>query len=192
MNFDVFISHASEDKEAIAKPLAAYLDRLGYRVWYDEFTLKLGDSLRQSIDRGLSSSRFGVVILSPSFLAKRWTAYELDGLTTREMADGRKVILPIWHEVTRETVAKYSPTLADRVAAVTTLPLPDLARQIAEQLGAASGPPKALSLLQGFPPAGDICPRCGQKGQVDGYEGGEGDSAAWFECRHCGFWEAIQ
>ena len=75
----------------------------------------MGDSLRQSIDRGLANSRYGIVVLSPAFFAKNWPQYELNGLTAREM-DGHKVILPIWHDVDREDVLAYSPALADKVA----------------------------------------------------------------------------
>lgn len=110
MEYDAFVSHASEDKDAVACPLAAHLTALGYRIWFDEFELSLGDSLRRSIDRGLASCRFGVVMLSPQFFAKNRPAYELDGLTTREQSSGQKVILPIWHGVTRDQVAAYSPT----------------------------------------------------------------------------------
>lgn len=70
--WDAFISHASEDKESIAEPIAKALTQRGYKVWYDSFCLKLGDNLRKSIDEGLSRSRYGVVILSPSFFAKKW------------------------------------------------------------------------------------------------------------------------
>jgi len=115
MDWDVFISHAWEDKEDIARPLAEALRRKGLRVWYDEFTLTLGDSLRRSIDRGLAQSRYGVVILSPHFFAKEWPQKELDGLAVREVS-GEKVILPVWHNIIAEQVRKYSPTLADRVA----------------------------------------------------------------------------
>jgi len=69
---DVFICHASEDKDAIARPLAEALRERGHVVWFDEFELEIGDSLRQEIDRGLARSRFGVVILSPSFFEKKW------------------------------------------------------------------------------------------------------------------------
>jgi TIR domain-containing protein len=88
---------------------------MDYRVWYDEFELRVGDSLRQSIDKGLVNSRFGIGVLSPAFFAKNWPQYELNGLTAREM-DGHKVILPIWHNVDREDVLGYSPTLADKIA----------------------------------------------------------------------------
>ena len=114
---DLFISYASEDKDALARPLATLLRDRGWSVWFDEFELVLGDSLRTRIDQGLAEARFGLVILSPSFFAKRWTRRELDGLTAREMAgEGRKVILPVWHEVDHDYVQRFSPPLADRLA----------------------------------------------------------------------------
>lgn len=112
---DVFIAHASEDKDDVARPLADALVAAGLSVWYDEFTLRLGDSIRRSIDQGVALSRFGVVILSKSFFAKGWTQYELDGLVTRAVS-GEQVILPIWHDVTDEEVIGYSPSLADKTA----------------------------------------------------------------------------
>lgn len=119
MNFDVFISHASEDKEQLVRPLAKQLRERGLKVWLDETELKLGDSLRRSIDHGLSRSRYGLVILSPDFLRKEWPQKELDGLVARE--DGtEKVILPIWHNVTRSDIVAYSPMLADKMAAPTS------------------------------------------------------------------------
>lgn len=114
--WDVFICHASEDKESFVRPLANALRLKSLRVWYDEFTLRVGDSLRRSIDRGLSKSRFGVVVISPEFFRKEWPQIELDGLTAREVG-GTKVILPVWHMITFEEVSRMSPTLADRVAA---------------------------------------------------------------------------
>src|SRR5919112_5304617 len=104
MGYDVFISHASEDKAQVALPLAHYLKDKGVQVWLDEFELTLGDSLRRMIDHGLSMSRFGVVILSPAFFNKGWTNRELDGLVARE--DIEKFILPIWHNVSIEDVKK--------------------------------------------------------------------------------------
>lgn len=113
--YDAFISHATEDKEELVRPLADILRELGHAIWYDEFQLKVGDSLRRSIDKGLASSRFGIVVLSPSFFAKQWPQYELDGLVAKEMVGG-KVILPLWHKVSKNEVIGYSPTLADKVA----------------------------------------------------------------------------
>ena len=113
--WDIFISHASEDKEAFVRNLANELSVMGLKVWYDEFTLTLGDSLRRSIDQGLANSRFGIVVLSKSFFSKEWPQRELDGLVAKEISSG-KLILPIWHNVSKEDVAAFSPILADRLA----------------------------------------------------------------------------
>ncbi|MDV7213583.1 TIR domain-containing protein [Azotobacter beijerinckii] len=132
IEYDLFISHASEDKEELVRPLAVALEGLGVKVWYDEFTLKVGDSLRRSIDGGLSNSRFGTVILSSSFFSKNWTQYELDGMTAKEMG-GRKMILPIWHKVTKNEVMKFSPTLADKVALNSSIhSIEEIAQQLSD------------------------------------------------------------
>lgn len=117
--YDVFISHASEDKDAVVRPLALKLRELGLQVWYDEFEMGIGSSLRCSIDNGLVNSRFGIVVLSPAFLAKGWAKYELDGLVIREIA-GQQVILPLWHNLTRLDLIKVSPSLADKLARSTS------------------------------------------------------------------------
>jgi hypothetical protein len=129
VRFDVFISHASEDKDVFVRELAAELTRLGLRVWYDEATLQLGDSLREKIDEGLGRSTFGVVVLSPSFFRKNWTRAELDALYAREM-EGRKVILPIWHCLTKEEVLRHSPLLAGKLAVSTDRGVGDVAQEI--------------------------------------------------------------
>lgn len=117
MKYDVFISHASEDKESFVEPLATALQVSRLKVWYDRFELKLGDSLREKIDQGLANSRYGVVVLSKAFFAKEWPKSELDALVTRQNNEGKKVILPIWHDVTAEEVKKFSPILASKMAA---------------------------------------------------------------------------
>ena len=96
---DVFVCHASEDKDEFVRPLAEALRAHHLEVWYDEFALEVGDSLREAIDRGLAASRYGIVVLSPSFFRKRWPRRELNGLVAREMAEDRGMILPIWHHV---------------------------------------------------------------------------------------------
>lgn len=117
---DFFISHASEDKDGFVRELADALQSRGANVWYDEFALKIGDSLRRNIDRGLVGSRFGVVVLSEHFFRKEWTNKELDGLVALEV-QRRSRILPIWHKVSKDEVARYSPMLADKVALNTSL-----------------------------------------------------------------------
>lgn len=132
MEYDVFISHASEDKENIVRPLAQALVAHGLKVWYDEFELKIGDSLRRKIDRGLAKSRFGIVVLSPAFIKKGWTNYELDGIISKANT-GEQVMLPIWHGITKQEVLDYSPSLADKVARNTaSYTVEEIAEEIAE------------------------------------------------------------
>jgi hypothetical protein len=130
MLYDVFISHASEDKDEFVRPLASLLKENHLEVWYDEFSLKVGDSLRRSIDRGLSRSRFGVVVISPHFISKEWPQWELDGLVQRQMDEKRRLILPVWHEVGRREVLAFCPPLADKVAVSSLRGLEHVARQL--------------------------------------------------------------
>lgn len=134
--YDVFISHASEDKAEVARPLADLLVERGLKVWYDEFTLTIGDSLRRSVDRGLASSRFGVIILSPDFFRKEWPQAELDGLVSKQRASGDKVILPVWHRLTKDGVLAASPTLADLKALSTAvMTMAEIANEVAAVAG---------------------------------------------------------
>lgn len=132
--YDVFISHASEDKEDVVRPLAKSLKEKGVSVWYDEFELKIGDSLRRKIDQGLSKSRFGIVVISRAFIKKGWTNYELDGLMTKAIS-GEQILLPIWHDITKQEVIDYSPSLADKVARNTSQEtVEEIAEEIAEMI----------------------------------------------------------
>lgn len=145
---NVFICHASEDKQNVARPLAQTLQAQGLDVWYDEFTLTIGDSLGRTIDAGLAKCDYGIVILSRNFFGKKWPARELDGLVAKEVGEGRKVILPIWHDVDEEAVRRFSPTLAAKVAADTSCGLDSLSNAIlgAIKIGSSSGtPPTAPS-----------------------------------------------
>jgi formylglycine-generating enzyme required for sulfatase activity len=141
--WDVFVSHASEDKEAIARPLAQALEARGLRVWFDEFTLSVGDRLRRSIDQGLARSKYGIVILSPYFFAKEWPQKELDGLVQRENR-GEKVILPVWHNISAEQIAGYSPSLADRIGVRSDM---GLERVVGELLRGMRYTPPLLEVL---------------------------------------------
>lgn len=133
--YDLFLSHASEDKDDIARPLYEALTASGATIWFDEAVLQLGDSLRRKIDEGLRICRFGLVILSPSFFAKQWPQRELDGLVARETASGEKAVLPVWHRVDRDAVLRYSATLADRVAARSSDGVPAIVEKILQVLG---------------------------------------------------------
>lgn len=115
---DVFISHATEDKEGFVNEFKCELERRGVDVWIDDIDIKWGDSLRAKIDNGLKTSHFGIVVISRHYIRKGWTNYELDGLFEKEMTCG-KTILPIWHDISKKEVQDFSPTLAGRKAMTT-------------------------------------------------------------------------
>lgn len=135
--WDVFISHAGEDKESVARPLAKALASAGVRVWLDDQELTIGDSLSSKIDEGLSKSQFGVVVLSPAFFAKHWPQKELSGLRAREDA-GQKVILPVWHNVDKAIVTEFSPVLGDALASSTDRGIDNIVSDILAVVFAAS------------------------------------------------------
>lgn len=130
----LFICHASEDKEGFVRGFAEALSSAGFTVWYDEYALKLGDSLRRAIDKGLVDCKAGIVVLSHAFFNKQWPQYELDGLLAQEINSQKKVILPIWHGVSHDHVMRYSPALADRVAARSDEPMGTIVQKIKQAL----------------------------------------------------------
>ncbi len=136
---DVFISYASEDKEAVAKPIAQELTSRGFTVWYDDYEIKLGDSIPKKIDEGLGSSRFGVVVLSTSYFAKNWPKKELEALLAREADEGVKVVLPVWHLVTAQDVRHRSKILATKRAARMSDGVQAVVDQIVDVIRGASG-----------------------------------------------------
>jgi hypothetical protein len=145
MNNRIFISHASEDKVDLARPLAKLLQAEGFEVWYDEFQLKIGDSLIESIDRGLATCDFAIIILSHNFFSKNWTRRELSGLAIREIHSDNKILLPIWHNVTLTDVINFSPPLADRFAINSTIGLEAIINNVKLTLNPRSLIPPSIS-----------------------------------------------
>ena len=136
-NFDVFISHANEDKESFVDEFVEILKKLGLKIWYDSDNLKWGDSIRAGIDKGLKKCKFGIVIISRNYISKHWTNYELEGLFQRESTDG-KLILPIWHNITKKEIQDFSPVLAGKMAMNTALMTPDeIGKQLLELVNSA-------------------------------------------------------
>jgi TIR domain len=127
-----FISHDSRDKEEIARPLASELTKFpGCTVWYDEYSLKIGDNLRESIESGIKSCRKCVLLLSKHFLAnKGWTKEEFDAIFTRQLIEQANLVLPVWCGVTKQEIFAYSPSLANRWAASWNDGVESVARQI--------------------------------------------------------------
>ena len=105
--WDFFISHASAEKDHLARPLADALQTHGQRVWYDEFSINLGDDLERVIDYGTRSSLFGVIVISKSFFGRRWTEAELQALL-------HKRVFLVLHGVEPEALAALRPELANR------------------------------------------------------------------------------
>lgn len=129
---DLFISHASEDKDDFVRPLSALLKQYGVDVWYDEFELRIGRSISRSIDKGISNSNFGLLILSNSFFSKNWTEYELKSLNSYEVENG-DVLLPIWKDIEFKDVREFSPYLADKFALTTEkLTIEEIALKVIE------------------------------------------------------------
>lgn len=165
---DIFISHASEDKEEVARPLHDALVERGWSVWLDELALTIGDSLEESINAGLAMSRFGVVVFSPAFFAKRWTKRELNGLAAKEVGSGTKVILPVWHRVDQAEVLRHYPIIADRLGAPTARGIDYVADEVSRALRVAASRPANTAgseeLVQSVPLA-DV---------IDGSDSGNG------------------
>ncbi|MDI9216431.1 toll/interleukin-1 receptor domain-containing protein [Clostridium tertium] len=115
MKWDLFISHASEDKEEFVIPLVEALTSYGVNVWFDKTELKIGDSLSKKIDEGLIKSNYGLIVISKDFMKKGWTDYELKSLLNKEIGN-KKVMLPIWHNVTKKDIEEFSLYLLDKFA----------------------------------------------------------------------------
>ena len=130
--YDVFVSHAWEDKESFVDEFVQALTDRNLRVWYDTTKMKWGDSMRAKIDEGLRHSRFGVAVLSPDYISegKYWTKAELDGLFQLESVNG-KILLPIWHNLTKKQVMDFSPIIAGKLAMTTASMTPE---EIADKL----------------------------------------------------------
>ena len=109
--YDVFISHASEDKKDFVDPLVEKLQNAGIRVWYDTLEMEWGKSLREQIDNGIKRSKFAILVLSKHFFVKKWPQRELDGILAKETISG-STPLPIWHNITYEELYELSPTMS--------------------------------------------------------------------------------
>ena len=136
--YDVFISHAWEDKADFVDEFVVALEKLGIRVWYDTKKLQWGDSMRSKIDLGLRKSKFGIAILSPNYIAegKYWTKEEFNGLFQLESINGKK-ILPIWHNLTKNQVMQFSPMIADKKAMTTAnMTTEEIAKELKDLLDA--------------------------------------------------------
>lgn len=94
LDYDVFVCHASEDK-ASARTLALELRHAGFKVWFDEWELAVGDDVRLRIEDGLARSQAALLLLSAAFLASEWTRLELHTKAFRDPFNLRRSLLPV-------------------------------------------------------------------------------------------------
>jgi hypothetical protein len=109
---DFFISHASEDKEEFVRDLAETLLKNGANVFYDEYSIKLGDSLTDSINKGLTTTNNAILVLSKYFFEKSWTQAELQAIFHKARTTGYKILI-IYHNITNKEVTEKYPLLSD-------------------------------------------------------------------------------
>lgn len=133
LNKRVFICYATEDKKVFVDSLAEALIKNNVDVWYSEYELIPGNSLREVIDRGITSCDIGIVVLSKNFFSKKWSAWELNGLVQR-MVNGSCIIIPIYLGINVDDVMRHSPSLADIFAIKTDIEVDEIARKIHETI----------------------------------------------------------
>jgi len=109
--WDIFLSYASEDRDSVAAPLHEALSQRGFKVWFDQNEVDVGDDISRILDDGLANSQFGVMIISPAFLTKSWTTRELEALRALESGPDKK-LLPVWHNVDHSYLLERMPLLA--------------------------------------------------------------------------------
>ena len=115
-NYDVFVSHATENKCAYVNKLRTELKKTGANVWYDVDCIGWGDSLSNTIDDGLKNCSFGIVVLSKEFFEKPWCQKELTALIERQKTEEDKVILPLLYDISIKDATSKCGDIADLLA----------------------------------------------------------------------------
>lgn len=92
---DVFLSHASVDKNQYVFPFVEALKEREISYWLDEAELKWGHSLLTQLSEGLLKSRFVIVFISDEFLSRNWPQAELRAALNEEISSGEIKVLPI-------------------------------------------------------------------------------------------------
>jgi hypothetical protein len=134
---DVFLCHAWDDRQGVAKQLHDELESRGVKVWFSEKDVVLGTSLMREIDRGLAKSRIGIVLVTPALL-KRLKA---EGIADKELSAllQRELLVPIIHETTYDALREVSPLLGSRSGLNTAEnPMADVAGKLAELVAVAA------------------------------------------------------
>lgn len=112
-DYDVFISHASSDKEEFVEELYQSIKKLGIRIFYDKESLEWGDNWKTAILNGTKKSEFAVIVISENFFGREWTEKELEEFLSRQNRNGQKLILPILHNITLAQLQEKYPSVAN-------------------------------------------------------------------------------
>ena len=128
---DYFISHASEDKQEFVRDLANQFIRNGATVFYDEYSIKLGDSLFEKINSGIKESKNCILVLSKYFFEKDWTIAELKAIFSLHVTGKIKLII-IYHNISFEEVSDEYPLLADILGVNSNIGFEKVAEKIFE------------------------------------------------------------
>ena len=138
--YDIFLCHAWGDRQGAAKELNDLLEALGVTVWFSENAVKLGTSLVREIDRGMSKSNGGIVLVTPEL----FKSLDKQGIADKELSALLSTgnVIPIAHGTTFEALGNVSPMLAARSGLTTgeELSLADVAAMIAESVDTSAMP----------------------------------------------------
>ncbi len=130
-----FISHDSRDKDDIARPIAIGLSKLMCPVWFDDYSLRVGDKLRETIEKGILECKKCILVLSPHFLANNgWTKVEFNSIFTRELIEETDLVLPVWHGITKKDLFEYSPSLVNKVGVKSDLGIEEVIRKLHQSI----------------------------------------------------------
>lgn len=105
--YDVFVSHASADKENYVQKLQESFKKLGIKIFYDADTIEWGDDWEQKIKNGLEKCRYGVIVVTKNFYNRIWTEKELKSFLIRQNNNGENVILPILYNTSIDELKKH-------------------------------------------------------------------------------------
>ena len=109
---DLFLCHAWDDRNGAARELCDLLVSLGATVWFSEKDVGLGKSLLREIDKGLSNSRIGIVLVTPALLK----TLAAEGIADKELSAllATDRVIPVAHGTTFDALRDVSPLLAAR------------------------------------------------------------------------------
>lgn len=128
---DVFLCHAWDDRQGVARELHDLLESIGVSVWFSEKDVGLGTPLLRAIDKGLANSRVGIVLVTPALLRR----IPQEGIAEKELSAllARDQLVPVVHQTTYEALRGVSPLLGSRSGLSTAEePMKDVAAKIAE------------------------------------------------------------